>query len=448
MGFIQVEDIENLSSEKIDKLYKNYYNPIRYEFFKSIGVDKNFVCAKGMYVYDEEGNKYLDLLGGFGALNLGHNCSEVFDAIDKFKNRPNMLQTSKNTVAAVLANNINYITNKNFRYCFFTNCGTETVEEAIKTAALYTKKGTIIYCKNGYHGKTLGAISALGTEEKYNYSPLLFDFIEVPFGNIDSIREKINHNEVAAVLVEPIQGEGGIAIPSKEYFKELRKLCNESNVVFIMDEIQTGLGRCGSMFCYEKFNVVPDILCLSKSLSGGIIPIGCMCVKNSIWDDTYGKMKYGLILGNTFGGNTLACAAAIKTLSLIQEKNLSKNSEEVGKYLLNKLEKLKCKYDIIKDVRGMGLMIGIEFNDVKGILPKGITKVIISKIISELMNKYHIITSFTINNPNVLRVEPPLIINKSEADYFVDCLDRLLKDNDSISKLTVSGVKNIAKNLI
>lgn len=446
MSFIKLEEVESLDENTINKLYKRHYSNVFYNYFKYMGIDKNFCSAKGMYVYDKE-EKYLDFLGGFGALNLGHNDKRLLKVIEKYSYRPNMLQISKNTFAAVLANNISEITNDEFTYSFFTNSGTETIEEAIKLAFLYNKRGNIIYCKGAYHGKTLGAISALGTKEKEKYGTL-FNFIEVDFGDIGQIEYEVENNNVAAILIEPIQGEGGIRVGSSGYFKEIRKICDKEDIILIFDEIQTGLGRCGTMFCYENIGVVPDILCISKSLSGGIIPIGAMCVESTLWDDTYGRNKYGTLIGNTFSGNTLAMAVGIKVLEIIKKEELPKRAEYLGKYAMELLTNLKDKYKIIKEVRGKGLMIGIEFCDGKGIMPSHVMQLIMSNIVSELMNKYNIISGFTINNPSVLRVEPPLIVTKEQIEYFVKSLDMVLEKQKRISSMSINAFKNVGGNLL
>jgi putrescine aminotransferase len=316
MNFINLQSIENLNKRQIDKIYKRNYNEALYKLFKYSGIDLDFVKASGMFVYDSNGNEYIDYLAGFGALCLGHNDKRILEAVQKFNYRPNMLQIAKNKFPAVLANNISYLTDDELSYCYFTNSGSEAVEEAIKLVLLYKNGGNIIYFSNAYHGKTLGALSALGNKSKKSYKPLMSNFIEIPFGDIDAVEDVIKKEKVSAVLVEPIQGAGGINEAPKGFFKQLRKICDKKDVIFIMDEVKTGLGRCGTMFCYKQFGVVPDVMCLAKALSGGIMSIGAIVVEQSLWEDTYGRLKNATLLSSTFSGNTLACAAAIKTLEI------------------------------------------------------------------------------------------------------------------------------------
>jgi len=268
--FINLNDIEKTSSDELNKLYEKNFSNSLLESFNLCNLVVHFKKASGMMVWDIEGNQYLDFMGGFGALNLGHNPPSIIEALKGHFDKPNLIQQSINVYNGVLANNLSYLTNDKLPVSFFTNCGTETVEEAMKIAFAYKGKGKVVYCTNAYHGKTLGSISALGTKGKYKFPHLDEYFIEIPFGDVNALKNIAKKNKIAAFLVEPIQGEGGINLPPEGYFERVQEICNENDIVLILDEIQSGLGRCGSMFCYEQLNFVPDILCLSKSLSGGI----------------------------------------------------------------------------------------------------------------------------------------------------------------------------------
>ena len=443
MKFIDVEEMENIAEEDLKKLYKQHCNPALQKLFRYAGIDMIFSRASGMEVYDSVGNGYLDFIGGFGALNIGHNDGRILKAINDFSYKPNLLQIAERPAEAILANNISYLTDDEFPYCVFTSSGTEAVEEAIKLALLYNRSGNIIYFSGAYHGKTMGSISALGDKAKDSYDPLMPNFIEVPYGDIAAVRKVIEEAEVSAILAEPIQGEGGIIIPPEGFFKELRKVCNKEDIILIMDEIQTGLGRCGSMFYYEQLGILPDIICLAKSLSGGFIPIGCMCVEPILWQETYGKMKNASLISNTFGGNNLACIAAIKTLSIIQEEKLAGKANELGIYALGLLNEVKNRHrNIIKKVRGKGLLIGIEFNDLKGVIPAKTMEMMMSTVICKLMNEYKIISSYTSNNPSVLRFEPPLIVSRNHIEYFAESLDNVLQEEGSLFKLGLCSARN------
>jgi putrescine aminotransferase len=401
-----------------------------------------------MKVWDSEGTEYLDFMGGFGALNLGHNPPSVIEALKRHFNRPNLLQQSINIYNGVLANNLSYLTVGKLPVSLFTNCGTEAVEEAIKTAYLYKEKGKILYCTNAYHGKTLGSISALGTKSKDKFPHLKEHFVEIPFGNIAAFKKAVKENTIAAFLVEPIQGEGGINLPPEGYFETIRKICNKDEIVLILDEIQSGLGRCGSLFCYEQLNIIPDILCLSKSLSGGVMPVGSVSVNQAIWDKTYGKLKNATLASTTFGGNTFACIAAIETLRVIIDENIPLRARELGEYSLMKLNSLKEKHDIITEVRGKGLFIGIEFGNLKKLHSTIAEELMMVTIISKMLREYKILCGFAANNPSVLKFEPPLIVEKEDIDYFVECLDKLLSKEKNEFKLAIDTLIRTGKGLV
>lgn len=446
--FIKLDEIKNMSLENLDDLYMKHYNSAFYKLLQLNNMNVHFNRAQGTNLWDSEGNKYMDFTAGFGSLNLGHNPSSIIDALKKHFDEPNLLHQSINAYNGILGNNISFLTDEKLSVCSMTNSGTEAVEEAIKLAYMYKKGGTIVYCTNAYHGKTLGSISALGSKIKEKFPNFNDTFVEIPFGEINKFSKAIRKHDVAAFLVEPVQAEGGIVIPPSGYFKEVRSLCDEHDIVLILDEIQTGIGRCGTMFCYEQFDIIPDIMCLSKSLSGGIIPVGCIAVKESLWNATYGKLKNGTIPSSTFGGNTLASIAAIETLNRVKEGKLYERAEELGRYALKKLNNLKTKYDMITDVRGMGLLIGIEFGKFKKIRGKTIAEIMMSTIISKMFNEYNIICGFTTNNPSVLRVEPPLTVSKKDIDYFVDSLDKVLSDENGEFHLFIDSVVNTGKKLI
>lgn len=445
--FVKLGDIEKLTEEESDELYKEHYNGALYKLFKISNIDIHFERAEGINLWDKEGNKYLDFTGGFGSLNLGHNHPRVINALKEHFGKPNLLEQGINVYNGVLGNNISYLTDGKLPICSMTNCGTETVEEALKLAFMYKKKGVIVYCSNAYHGKTLGSISALGNKSKENYPTFDKFFKEVPFGDIDALSKMIRKHEVAAFLVEPIQGEGGIVLPPEGYFEKVRALCDEHDIVMILDEIQTGLGRCGTMFYYEQLGIVPDIMCLSKSLSGGLIPVGCIAVKQKLWDATYGKLKNATLPSSTFGGNTLASVAAIESLTIIKNEKLCEKAKELGDYALKKLNELKNKYDMITEVRGKGLFIGIEFGGLKKFPMKKVVELMMSTIISKMLNEHRIICGFTTNNPAVMRFEPPLIVTQKEIDYFINSLDAVLSEENGEFNLFIGSVVNTSKGL-
>lgn len=446
--FINLNDVDNLSESQADELYKAHYSNALYKSFKLTGLDIHFERAEGMNLWDREGNRYIDFTGGFGALNLGHNPPRVIAALTNHFSKPNLAGGSINIYNGILANNISSLTNDELPFCHFTNSGTETVEEALKLAQMYKGKGVVIYCSGGYHGKTLGSISALGNKVKENYNYFYNDFIEVPFGDYEEFERAAKRNKTAAFLVEPIQGEAGIIIPPDGYFKKIREFCSKNDVVLILDEIQTGLGRCGTMFFYEELGIIPDILCLSKPLGGGIIPIGCIAVKKELWDETYGKLPNAALLSTTYGGNTFACICAIETLSVIKDEKLPERAKKLGNYTISSLQRLKEKHKIINNIRGRGLLIGVEFGGLKKYPGNAVKQFMMSVILAKLLREHRIVCSFASNSPHVLKIEPPLIVNKDEIDYFIESLDRVLNNEKGELSLAMDSIISAGKGMV
>lgn len=454
---IDVDDaLHHLSSQDVRKMYKEYVNP-GLAFLKGLlGFDKTFYKAKGVKVWDEDEQEYLDFLGGYGALNFGHNPDRVLQRVRQMMERPNLLQASLNVLESVAAYNLAQITPGPLCRTFFCNSGAEAVEGALKTARAATGKCKIISCQGSFHGKSMGALTATGREKYRNpFQPLLPGVVHIPFGDVSALEEEFGRGDVAAFLVEPIQGEGGIIIPPKGYLPEVRKLCDQSGVLLIVDEVQTGFGRTGRYFAVELEKVVPDIMCLAKSLGGGVMPIGAFHSTADVWDQAYGSMEKCTLHTSTFGGNTLAAAAATAAIEELVEGKLEQAAEEKGKYLLNHLRTLQNRYPMIKEVRGQGLMIGIEFVESEGILNtltggklNEVAKEYLGAMVAgELLNKHRIITAYTLNNPNVIRMEPPLVVTYAEMDRVLNALNDILQRQGSFFKMTLASTGTMLKSL-
>lgn len=455
---IPLEEALNLSQEDIEENYRQHINPQLTRLFKLLGFSKNFIKAKDMTLWDKDGNQYLDFLGGYGALNIGHNNDTVINALHRISHLPNLLQSTTHSLTSILAKNLANITPGDLKYTFFCNSGAEAVEGALKLAKIATEKSRIIYCKGSFHGKSMGALSVTGRNKyKKYFGPMVPLTVEIPYGDINELKVTLEkYDDIAAFIVEPIQGEGGIIVPPVGYLRKAKELCSKYGVLFIADEIQTGFGRTGYWFACESEGVIPDIMCMAKSLSGGIIPIGAYITTEEIWKKAYGTMDRCLLHTSTFGGNTWAAAAGISTIEFIGENSLENEALKKGNYIMNKLLKLKDKYPLLKEVRGRGLMIGLEFSTMN--IPfinrfiEGDTKELISEytgslIASELINKYNIITAYTLNNPNVIRIEPPLTVTYDQLDIFVNALEEILSKNRSIGNVAISNTKGLIKSI-
>lgn len=453
-----VEDALQLTRQQVRENYQRYVNPGLAGLLGLLDFDKRFVRAEGAYVWDTEGRRYVDFLGGYGALNLGHNPPEVIAAVEKVRHAPNILQASLNALTSALAANLAEVTPGNLSRCFFGNSGTEAVEGALKLARIATGRSKIVYCHGSFHGKTMGSLSVTG-REKYQkpFRPLVPDCQAIPFGDLDSLQAVLQAQDVAAFIVEPIQGEGGIIVPPEGYLAGARELCSRYGTLLVVDEVQTGLGRTGCLFAVQHEAVVPDVLCLAKSLGGGIMPTGVFITTPAIWDKAYGGMDRCLLHTSTFGGNTWAAAAGIAALQVTISQDLPGQARQKGEYLLAKLNSLAEKYPLIKEVRGRGLMIGIEFSQpTRGFWEK-ITGNVINKLSEEylgslvagkLMNEHQIITAYTLNNPNVIRLEPPLIIDYAELDRLVEALEAIFQAHAGFGSLAMSSARTVLSSLV
>lgn len=371
---------------------------------------------EGVYTYDNHGKRYLDCLGGYGIFNVGHRHPKVINAVKTQLDQVCLhSQDLLNPWAAHLAKQLSDITPGNLQYSFFCNSGAEAVEGAIKLARLYTGKTEVISTKNAYHGVTLGALSATGRDVfREQFQPLLSGFHHVPFGDIEALEKAIGEN-TCAVILEPIQGEGGINVPPAGYLKKVRKLTKERGVLLILDEVQTGMGRTGRMFACEHEGVTPDIMCLAKALGGGVMPIGAFISTPEIWKVLESNPS---IHNSTFGGNPLACTAASATIEVLMEENLPARSAVMGNYFMSSLRELMAKYPkYLSDVRGRGLLIGLEFKTIE--LRTGVQH--------ELFHR-GVLVAGTMNANRTVRIEPPLTITRPQIDLMIRTLEGILSD--------------------
>ncbi len=361
------------------------------------------IRGEGCRLYDENGREYIDCTANVGVSNIGHGNTRVAHAIyQQYLRLSNCYGIFYNDVRANLAKKLIDITPEGLNKVFLCNSGTEAVEAAIKFSRASTGKSEIICAIRGFHGKTMGSLSATWAPRyKKMFMPVLQGFTHVPFNRFEKIEARVNQN-TAAVLLEPIQGEGGVRIGDKAFFEKVKELCDAKDILLIMDEIQTGFGRTGTMFACEQY-VTPDILCIAKSIAGGV-PMGAVVCNEKV--DVPKKSHT-----STFGGNPLACAAALASLEVIETKKLVKRSAEMGDYFLEALRKIESSK--IKEVRGRGLMIGIRLNEKAG------------PYVKELMEKGGVLVLLA--GKYVIRLLPPLIIRKEEIDEVVEKITEVLQ---------------------
>ncbi|KAF0195509.1 MAG: putrescine aminotransferase [Bacillota bacterium] len=406
------QDVQLIVEQTMEK-YEKYVNPGMARLFRYMGLSTIEWESKGSIVTDLKGDQYLDLLGGYGMYGAGHSHPKIIAAVKEQLDRMAMpTKLLLNKPMADLSELLAQITPGDLQYSFLCNSGTEAVEAALKLARLSQKKTGIISTMGAFHGKSLGALSATGREIfRTPFLPLIPGFTHVPYGDAEAIERAINE-DTAAVIVEPIQGEGGVIVPPKGYLKALREICDRKDILLIVDEVQTGMGRTGKVFGVDHEGVVPDIMCLAKALGGGIMPIGAIVARQHLWE---GFADAPFLHTSTFGGNPLACAAAIAAIKVMLEENLPQKAVERGDQFLKALHKWQAQYpDFIAEVRGMGLIIGIEFTD-DGYA--GFT-------ISEMVNN-KILAAYTLNNPKVIRIEPPLVITEEEVSRALAAFEKI-----------------------
>ena len=373
----------------------------------------SFVKGDGVYLWDDQNNKYLDALCGLAVTSLGHSHPDVSTTIHK--QSQTLIHTSNAFIIKqqeILGERLCKLTGLD--NAFFCNSGAEAVEAAIKIARKYgndqhIETPKIIVMENSFHGRTLAALSATGGEKAHKgFYPLIDGLLRVPYNNIQEI-EKLakQNNDIVAILLEPIQGEGGIKIPDDDYLPSLRSLCDANNWLLMVDEVQSGFCRTGKWFGYQHSKIIPDVVTVAKALGNGI-PIGaCLTNKKSSTVLTPGSH------GSTFGGNFLSTSVAIQVLDIMREKNLSKNARLMGLYIEKELKEKLAKYSIVKDIRCRGLMIGIEL------------KVKCLELVEEALKNRLVIN---VTKENTIRMLPPLIINKSEVDIIVNVICKIISE--------------------
>ncbi|MED1205704.1 putrescine aminotransferase [Heyndrickxia acidicola] len=420
---ITEEEAAWITKETVDGFRENV-NPGFLTYRKTVTKDGQFAAVEwsdnGACFKDVNGKEYIDCLGGFGIYNVGHRNPKVVKAVtDQLKRQALHSQDLLDPLRAMLAKILAEITPGDLKYAFFTNSGTESVEAALKLAKMYSERTTFISTTRAFHGKSLGSLSgtAKGMFRK-PFLPLIPGFRHVPFGDIEMMRKTFETSsmvgeDVAAVILEPIQGEGGIILPPENYLKEVRELCDQFGALLIFDEVQTGMGRTGKMFAAELYDVVPDIICLAKAFGGGVMPAGAIVAKEKVFKSWFPNP---FMHTTTFGGNPLACAAAIATIGVLIEERLPERSAEVGEYFLEELKKAAEGHeDKVLEIRGKGLMIGIEFH-----------KDEIGYEVSKGMFDHGVLVAGTLINSKTIRIEPALTISYEEVDKVVSTFKQVL----------------------
>ncbi|HKT93619.1 MAG TPA: aminotransferase class III-fold pyridoxal phosphate-dependent enzyme [Paraburkholderia sp.] len=415
--------------------YEASVNPWLAAKLKQLKIDRTFTHAEGMWLFDECGERYLDFMAQYGALPFGHHPAQIWSAIESLRDdgEPNFAQPSLLKSAGALAQRLLELAPAGLDYVTFTNSGAESIEAALKMARHATGRQAILSARNSFHGKTFGALSATGKPDyQVHFGLPLAGFDYVEYGSIDSLREALESARVpyAAFLVEPIQGEGGVHVPPSGYLREAGALCRRHGVVFVVDEVQTGLGRTGALFACDDEGIRPDIITLSKALGGGLVPIGAVLSSASVYTE-----KFALKHSSTFAGNALAARVGLATLDLLtrNDRALLSHVRTEGAYLKARLDALQARHpDLIEQVRGRGFMLGLRFSTDRrkwhenflGIAAE--ERELAQFVASYLLNVERVRVAPTLNRGDVLRLQPALIASREHSDLALEALGRTL----------------------
>ncbi len=452
-------DLQGLLSERGPERYQlhsRYLNHQLPRMLHAIGFDKIYTGASGAYLYDDQGNEYLDMLAGFGVFALGRHHPVVRRAMHDVLDAglADLTQFDAPPLAGVLAERLLAKT-PHLDRVYFGNSGTEAVEAALKFARYATGRRRIIYCDHAFHGLTTGSLSVNGAEEfRKGFNPLLPD-TAVPFGDLDALERELRKGDVAGFLIEPIQGKG-VAVAPPGFLVAAQELVHRHKAMLIADEVQTGIGRTGDFFAYQHDGARPDIVAAAKALSGGYVPVGATMTRSDVFEKVYSSIDRVLVHDSTFGSNAQAMAAGLATLYVFEQEDVVANAGRVGEQLQSRLAVLADKYEMVSDVRGRGLMVGIEFDRPSSwklrpawmALQSARKGLFAQTVVHALFHKHRILTQVSGDHLEVIKLIPPLTIGEREVDRFVDAFADVMDEAHSGGGLIWDFGKTLIKQAV
>jgi ornithine--oxo-acid transaminase len=416
------------------ELYARTINPQFMRVLKTIGFDRVWARGEGQYLYDREGTRFLDVLGGFGMFNVGRNNPRVRAALVEALelDTPGSVQLGVSLLPGLLAEELLKRTPARLARVLFTSSGTEATEAALKLGRAATGRSRVVSNVGGFHGLTLGALSANGGRHFVErFGPLLPGFTHVPFGDLDALEQELRSEDVALFLVEPIQGHG-VHLPPPGYLEGAQELCRRYGTLFAVDEVQTGLGRTGRLFAFEHWGLEPDLVTVAKSLSGGYVPVGALLMAERVYDGVFDSLEHSVSHGSTFAPNDLAMAAGLATLRELDGAQLVERSARLGDVLLERTREVAGAHDVVREVRGLGLMWAMEFAEPESgslswrMMERMQSGLFAQLVVVPLFTQHHILTQVAGHDVAVLKGLPPLVISEQDIDDFATALDDVI----------------------
>ena len=437
-------------------LHEEYLNPQLAKVLTTLGFDRTYVRGEGAYLIDDQGGRTLDFLSGFGVFALGRSHPVLKDALHQALDAdlPNLAQLDCALLSGLLGRALVERAHDGIRRAVFTNSGAESVEAAIKFARCATGRTRILYADHAFHGLTNGALSLNGGKEfRVGFGPLLPGCDPVPFGDARALERELQRGDVAALVLEPVQGKGVYLAP-EAYWRKAQALCRRFGTLLVLDEVQTGLGRTGRFFCHQHWGLEPDMITLSKALSGGYVPVGAVLTTESVFDAVYSSMDRAVVHSSTFSRNQLAMVAGLATLQVMDDEDIVARAGARGDQLMAALAPLVDRYELLHEVRGIGLMIGLVFGPpvsrggrarfrMMELARKGLFSQL---IVVPLFHRHRILTQVAADNVNIVKLIPPLIIGDEEIDAFVAALDDVLADATRSAGLLLEVGTTMARN--
>ncbi|HXI50088.1 MAG TPA: aspartate aminotransferase family protein [Candidatus Saccharimonadales bacterium] len=419
------------------ELHSAHVNPAHVRTLKTIGFDRCYVRAEGPYLWDVEGTKYLDMLSGYGVFGLGRNHPEIRRVLIEFLGMeyPSLVKMDAPLLCGLLAEELKKRMPNELEMVFFTNSGAEGIETAMKYARCATGRPAILHCQKAFHGLTYGALSLNGDQSfREGFAPFLTDCREIPFNDLGALEAELRRGDVAAFIVEPIQGKG-VNIPSPGYLRDAIALCRKYGALFVDDEVQTGLGRTGRFLAIEHDGELdPDIVVLAKSLSGGFVPVGAVLSRRWIHEKVFSSMNRSVVHSSTFSQGSFAMVAGLAALDVIDRERLAQRADRMGRLLAEGLRALVPRFEFLKEIRARGMMIGIEFGPPQSLglkaawtlMHKMDKSLFPQAAIIPLMDRHHIITQVAGHHIDVIKLLPPLVINEEDVRWFLDAFEEVL----------------------